>query len=145
MALRLPVASAALVGAMCGLGAMAFWTTTFAQTMAANASEFNGGWGRANGQENHSTALSLVSRDASGNREIVDGIIQTGASTVQARAAASGAGAAGYGGGGGGALAVGNSLTVVTQGDYNTVIVDATQVNNGDITAFAGVSGGVGQ
>jgi hypothetical protein len=27
---------------------------------------------------------------------------------------------------------------VITQGNYNTVIVDSTQINNGDITAVVG-------
>ena len=92
-------------------------------------------------------AQHYVSRDANGNREIVDGILQTGAQTVSARASAAGTASAGYSGGvgGGSALAVGNSLTVVTQGDYNTVIVNSTQTNTGDVSAFANVSGGVGQ
>lgn len=30
--------------------------------------------------------------------------------------------------------AVGNQLNVITTGNYNTVIIDSTQINNGDQT-----------
>lgn len=33
------------------------------------------------------------------------------------------------------AQAIGNQLNVVVQGSYNTVIVDSTQINNGDVSA----------
>ena len=133
----------ALGGAVCLLVVLV--GTAAAQQMSTNSSSFNGGWGRANGSENHSVATALVSRDANGNREITNGIIDTGAQTVSARAESAGSASAGYSGGvgNGSALAVGNSLTVVTTGNYNTVIVDSTQINNGDISA--NVSGGVGQ
>ena len=42
------------------------------------------------------------------------------------------------------ATAVGNSLTVVTTGNYNTVIVNSKQTNTGAITATTSESGGVG-
>jgi holdfast attachment protein HfaA len=45
---------------------------------------------------------------------------------------------------GAGASAVGNSLSVVTTGNYNTVIVNSRQTNTGAITATATTSGGVG-
>lgn len=130
-------------GALCGVAMLA--GAASAQTMGTNSSSYNGGWNRANGSENQAVGVSLVSRDANGNREITNGIIETGASTVSARAEAAGSASAGYSGGvgGGSALAVGNSLTVITTGNYNTVIVDSTQINNGDISA--NVSGGVGQ
>ena len=31
--------------------------------------------------------------------------------------------------------AVGNQLNVITNGNYNTIIIDNTQINNGDQTA----------
>ena len=49
----------------------------------------------------------------------------------------------GTGAGFGGATAIGNNLTVITQGSWNTVIVNSTQINNGDVTANA-TSSGVG-
>ena len=30
---------------------------------------------------------------------------------------------------------MGNSLNVITQGSWNTVIIDSTQINTGDISA----------
>ena len=36
--------------------------------------------------------------------------------------------------------AIGNNLTVIIQGDNNTVIVNSTQINNGKITATATAS-----
>ena len=49
-------------------------------------------------------------------------------------------------GGYAGSTAIGNNLTVVTQGNYNTVIVNSNQVNNGAVTAGSKVvKGGVGQ
>lgn len=75
-------------------------------------------------------------RDANGNRLIVDGIIQAGAS---AYSSASGGVSSTFSGAGGstlgGSTAIGNSLNVVVQGNHNTVIVNSTQVNNGTVTA----------
>lgn len=135
----------ALGGAVCGMSLAASALPAGAQQMSTNSANYNGGWGRANGSENQSVAMALVGRDANGNREITNGIIETGAQTVSARAESAGSASAGYSGGVGvgSALAVGNSLTVVTTGNYNTVIVDSTQINNGNISA--NVSGGVGE
>jgi holdfast attachment protein HfaA len=38
----------------------------------------------------------------------------------------------------GASSAIGNQLNVITQGNYNTVIIDSTQINNGDISAVIG-------
>jgi holdfast attachment protein HfaA len=147
MAQALPFKLARRCAALAAASSALLAGAAAAQSMTTNSSTFNGGWGRANGQENQSVAMSMVSRDANGNREIVDGIMQTGAQTVSARAESAGTASAGYSGGvgGGSALAVGNSLTVITQGDYNTVIVNSTQINNGAVSANTNVSGGVGE
>ena len=42
----------------------------------------------------------------------------------------------------GSATAIGNNLVVVTQGSYNTVIVNATQTNTGAVTATTQVLNG---
>jgi len=80
-----------------------------------------------------------TTRDTNGNRLIVDGIIQAGASTYSS---ASGGVSSSYSGAGGnsgttigGSTAIGNSLNVVVQGNHNTVIVNSRQVNNGTVTA----------
>lgn len=112
-----------------------------AQTMSSSAAAYNAGYGRAPGQENQPVAIST--RDANGNRVIVDGIIQTGSDqSIFARAGASGAADAFAGAGAlGGATAIGNNLVVVTQGNWNTVIVNSVQTNNGPVTATTDLNG----
>lgn len=109
-----------------------------AQTADANASSFNAGYGRSPGQDNN--WRNTAARDQNGNRLIVDGVIQSGDSysSSSRRGGAwdnmSGAGVLG------GATAIGNSLNVVVQGNRNTVIVNSTQTNNGNVTAGVNVT-----
>jgi holdfast attachment protein HfaA len=112
-----------------------------AQTLSTSAAQYNGGYGRSFGAENQ--PINPAGRDANGNRVIVDGVIQTGADqSVYAAGGAWGAGDAWAGAGAlGGATAIGNNLVVVTQGSWNTVIVDSTQINNGDVSATASATG----
>lgn len=103
-----------------------------AQSVNTNAAEFNGGYGRAPGTEN--IPFQPSTRDANRNRIIVDGIIQTGDdNSTFVRGDSAGTGAA-YAGGSG-STAIGNNLVVITQGSWNTVIVNSNQVNNGNVTA----------
>jgi holdfast attachment protein HfaA len=120
---------AALVLAMAAAAASA-------QTLNANSASYNAGYARTAGQENQAVSSSL--RDANGNLVAVNGVIQSSAS---ASAFSGGAGGASTGAGSAGATAIGNSLTVVTQGDYNTVIVDSHQTNTGTVTATASTDG----
>lgn len=106
-----------------------------AQSMSANSASYNAGYGRSIGQDNR--AVEVGTRDANGNRLIVNGVIMSGQSSFSGGAASSASGAAV-----GGATAVGNSLTVITQGDHNTVIVDARQTNTGTVTATTTVVAG---
>jgi len=99
-----------------------------AQTMSTNSASYNAGYGRSPGQDNR--AVEVGTRDANGNRLIVNGVIMSGQSSFSGGAASASSGA-----GVGGATAIGNSLTVVTQGNNNTVIVDSRQTNNGTVTA----------
>lgn len=95
----------------------------------------------------YSTARNQTgsTRDANGNRLIVDGIIQAGASAYSSTSGGVAHGYSGVGGNGGtvigGSTAIGNSLNVVVQGNHNTVIVNSRQVNNGDVTAGAVLNG----
>jgi len=119
-----------VTAAMCLLSAPAM-----AQSQTGSAS-YNAGYGRTAGQENRMVDYST--RDASGNRVIVDGVMLTGDDqSVFSRGGTSGAFDAysGVGSQGGGGTAIGNNLVVITQGSYNTVIVDSTQINNGNVTA----------
>lgn len=85
-------------------------------------------------------------RDENGNRLIVNGIIQTGASAYSSASGGVSSSWSGAGGGGGtaigGSTAIGNSLNVVVQGDHNTVIVNSRQTNNGDVSAGTTVTPG---
>jgi len=82
-------------------------------------------------------------RDANGNRLIVDGVIQAGASTYSSASGGVSSSFSGAGGNGaiGGSTAIGNNLNVVVQGNHNTVIVNSTQVNNGAINAGTSLNG----
>ena len=128
---------AILAGAACAGAAQA-------QQMTTNSADFNAGWGRYAGSENRPVDVST--RDANGNRVIVDGLILTGEDQSSfSRSWGSADAYAGVGASSGGASAIGNNLVVVTQGNYNTVIVNSTQVNNGDVIAGTQMtSGGVG-
>ncbi|MDP3853993.1 holdfast anchoring protein HfaA [Phenylobacterium sp.] len=126
-----------------GLAAALTAAPANAQYMSTNSADFNAGYGRHAGSENH--PIDVSTRDANGNRVIVDGIIQTG-EDQSSFAFGSGAGGSysGVGSLGGGSTAIGNNLVVVTQGSHNTVIVNSSQINNGNVTATTRVTGGVG-
>lgn len=107
-----------------------------AQSMNANSASFNAGYGRVAGQENQ--PISVGMRDANGNLVIVDGMILHGEdqSTFSASGAVSGAVDTFSGvGASSSANAIGNNLQVITQGNYNTVIVNSVQTNNGNVSA----------
>lgn len=79
-------------------------------------------------------------RDENGNRLIVNGIIQSGASAYSSQSGGVSSSWGGVGGGSGGSTiggstAIGNNLNVVVQGNHNVVIVNSSQVNNGNVTA----------
>ena len=97
------------------------------------------------GASRYSTARPQTgsTRDANGNRLIVDGIIQPGASAYSSASGGVSSSFSGAGGGSaiGGSTAIGNSLNVVVQGNHNTVIVNSSQVNNGNVTAGTSLNG----
>ena len=99
------------------------------------------------GASRYSTARPQTgsTRDANGNRLIVNGIIQAGASAYSSASGGVSSSFSGAGGSGGstvgGSTAIGNSLNVVVQGNYNTVIVNSSQVNNGNVTAGTSLNG----
>jgi holdfast attachment protein HfaA len=114
-----------------------------AQYMSSNSAEYNAGYGRYAGQENQ--PVDVTTRDANGNRVIVDGLILSGEDQSSfARATGAADAYAGVGAIGGGASAIGNNLVVVTQGSNNTVIVNSTQINSGNVSARSNLNAGVG-
>ncbi len=122
---RLGTAGLALAILTLGLAAPAS-----AQTMATNSASYNAGFGRSPDDENK--AFDPNTRDANGNRVIINGQIMNGSNQS---AFSFGAASAFAGAGAGGATAIGNSLSVITQGDNNVVIVDSVQNNSGDVVA----------
>ncbi|MGJ3232609.1 MAG: holdfast anchoring protein HfaA [Oceanicaulis sp.] len=116
-----------------------------ATAQASHPSDWSRPYGQAPGQE---TQPYAGARTRAGNRVVINGIIQTGVG-VSAQASAYGQIQAGAGVEGGGsfspwasanASAIGNQLNVVVNGNYNTVVVNSNQVNNGDVTANAGAN-----
>ncbi len=80
--------------------------------------------------ESFDRPINPSTRDANGNRTIVNG-------RMDIEGTLTGGIMDGFASGLGGstAQAIGNQLNVITQGNYNTVIVDSTQINYGDISA----------
>ncbi len=122
-----------IIIAICALSATA--SAASAQTMTTSASAYETGYGLIRNQMQ--TAIDPSTRDANGNRVLIDGMMVTGTdNSVYAYSKTLGAGDV-YSGAGalGGATAIGNNLQVTVNGNYNTVIVHSTQTNNGNVTA----------
>lgn len=124
------------------VAASSAWGVATAQTMTTNSASMNAGYGRSAGQENRMVEYST--RDANGNRVIVDGVMLTGSDqSVYSASRSSGSldaySGVGSVGGYAGSTAIGNNLTVTTQGNNNTVIVNSSQVNNGNVSAGSNV------
>ena len=113
---------------------MAFSPTVWAQA-ASYSGEFEVPYGSGFGD--WSQPYSAATRDSSGNRVIVDGRILHGDDLSNLNmgmntpwGSTSGIGMLGQ------SQAVGNQLNVITTGNYNTIIIDNNQINNGDQTAI---------
>lgn len=116
----------------------------FAQNSgSAGMTQFQNGYGGA--RQSVSAAQTGSTRDANGNRLIVDGIIQAGASAYSRQSGGVSNTYSGAGGSGGntiaGSTAIGNNLNVVVQGSHNTVIVNSRQTNTGDVSARTDLTG----
>jgi holdfast attachment protein HfaA len=118
------------------------------------AASYNNPYGMSAGQENQAINPSL--RDANGNLTVVNGQFtsssfsqQTGVQsmgTISSGALSSlGTSQSGVGTTYGTATAIGNSLNVVTVGNNNTVIVNSSQINNGNQTATTSINGSTGK
>lgn len=108
---------------------------------SGDLARFQAGYGAARYQTGGVTTGST--RDENGNRLIVNGLIQSGASAYSQTSGGAATSYAGSGSGTGiaGSTAIGNSLNVVVQGNWNTVIVNSRQTNNGDVTAGTALNG----
>ncbi len=106
-----------------------------AQSRGGYANEFSRPYGINPGDETR--PYDARTRDLNGNRVIINGriVVADDLSTLPLglyNADSSGIGFSGTG------TAIGNQLVVTTQGSFNTVIVNSTQVNNGDQTVVIG-------
>jgi len=112
-------------------------------TGSAGAGQFQAGYGASR----YTTAQASrgTTRDANGNRLVVDGIIQQNGSAYSRSDSSSSSshfsGGVGSGTNIGGSTAIGNNLNVVVQGNRNTVVVNSTQTNTGDINAGTTLNG----
>ena len=100
---------------------------------ASSVSEFERPYGFGFGDE--SRPFSANTRDRLGNRVIINGLIQTGVGVSAQLGLNSGVGST--------STAIGNQLNVNVTGRWNTVIINSTQINNGDINANAQSTGSV--
>ena len=96
------------------------------------SSSYNNPVGMSSSQMNAPVNSSL--RDANGNLEVVNGKITSSSFSEVGGVQGFNPGTSGVGGNSS-ATAIGNQLNVVTMGSNNIVIVDSTQINNGDQTA----------
>ena len=111
------------------IGAIAFASVASADPIPNGAGDFSGAYGM--GWESFDSPINPSTRDENGNRTIVNG-------RMEIEGTLTGGLQDSFATGFGASSAIGNQLNVVTQGNYNTVIVDSTQINNGDITAVVG-------
>jgi holdfast attachment protein HfaA len=119
-----------------------------------NAASYNNAYGMNAGQENQAVNPNL--RDQNGNLTVVNGQFtsssftrQTGVQSMGTISSGSlsslGTGVSGVGQTFGTATAIGNSLNVVTIGNNNTVVVNSSQINNGDQNANVSINGSSGK
>ncbi|MFN4287812.1 MAG: holdfast anchoring protein HfaA [Brevundimonas sp.] len=126
------VVSAALIAAGAG--------PAMAQSNGSGtAGQFQAGYGGA--RYTTASPQRYGMRDENGNLLVVNGLIQAGASAYSNTSG--GAGVSGGRWGINSSTAIGNNLNVVVQGNWNTVIVNSTQINNGNVTAGRELNGSV--
>ena len=130
--------------AVLAVAALASIPAAAQSTGSGGASRFQQGYGGARSAAANATTGST--RDANGNRLIVDGIIQPGASAYSRQSGGVSNTYSGVGGSQGGntvagSTAIGNNLNVVVQGSHNTVIVNSRQTNTGNVTARTDLTG----
>jgi len=144
MTVRIKAVSIAQFAAILGAGILALPPAAAAQSAGSSGL---GGYQAGYGAARYTTARPQTgsTRDENGNRLIVNGIIQAGANAYSSASGGVSSSFSGAGGNGGtaigGSTAIGNNLNVVVQGNHNTVIVNSSQVNNGDVTAGTNLNG----
>ncbi len=128
---RLAAAAFSLSAAALGVAALLAAAPAHAQSRAGYANEFSRPYGINPGDE--SRPYDARTRDLNGNRVIIDGRIVTGDDLSSLPLGLYNGSSTGMGFSGTGA-AIGNQLNVNTSGSFNTVVVNSTQINNGNQT-----------
>jgi holdfast attachment protein HfaA len=128
---RLAAAAFTLSAAALGVAALLAASPAHAQSRAGYANEFSRPYGINPGDE--SRPYDARTRDLNGNRVIIDGRIVVGDDLSSLPLGLYNGANTGMGFSGTGA-AIGNQLNVNTSGSFNTVVVNSTQVNNGNQT-----------
>lgn len=108
-----------------------------ALTALARAGEYDSA-ANYNGTSSMNAPVNSSLRDANGNLEVVDGKITSSSFSESGGVQSFNRSTSGVGMNAS-AQAIGNQLNVVTMGSNNIVIVDSTQINNGDQTANTNV------
>lgn len=134
-----------IIPALFGAALLAAPAMTHAQSAGSSGM---GAYQAGYGASRYTTARPQTgsTRDQNGNRLIVNGLIQSGASSYSSASGGVSSSFSGVGGSNdgmtiGGSTAIGNSLNVVVQGNHNTVIVNSTQTNTGNVTAGTNLNG----
>jgi len=107
------------------LGAAAFATAAAADPAPRSMGDVERGMGMD--WDSFDRPIEVGTRDENGNRVIVNGRMELEGTLTGGLMDDFATGHS--------ATAIGNQLNVVTQGNYNTVIVNSYQVNNGDVSA----------
>jgi holdfast attachment protein HfaA len=138
---RLAAAAFTLSAAALGVAALLAAAPAHAQSRAGYANEFSRPYGTNPGDE--SRPYDARTRDLNGNRVIIDGRIVTGDDLSSLPLGLYNSSGTGMGFSGTGS-AIGNQLNVNTSGSFNTVVVNSTQINNGNQTVNINAGTGAG-
>jgi holdfast attachment protein HfaA len=115
-----------------------------ARAQSYSSSQFNSGYGGTNGS-NFNRGVDVSTRDENNNQIYINGRMDAPAGSVFSNSSGTSRAYSSGVGGGGLATAIGNNLNVVVQGSWNRVVVDSTQINNGEVTAQTGLRGSLDQ
>jgi holdfast attachment protein HfaA len=126
---RLAKAALILSGIAVIVASIAAGSDAKAQPVPGYANEFSRPYGLNPGDQ--ILPYDARTRDLNANRTIVNGIIVTGDSLSSTFLGLNTGAEAGFSGTG---YAIGNQLNVTTTGSFNTVVVNSSQINNGNQT-----------
>ena len=105
-----------------------------AQSLPSYANQFSQPYGSSS--SNMMMPYDARTRDLNANRVVVDGVIMTGDDLSSLPLGLHNASGTGMGYSGVTGYAIGNQLNVNTSGSFNTVVVNSTQINNGNQTVI---------